>query len=477
MYNQRFRAFKSTGRDPLGPVIHRARKWIGTVIGYTVPFQEVWRECGVTPGSCIGVHGNATNLARKLHADTWSCSPGAVSYAVEALWENSHIAELVNKKNDQFYSYDPELFARRVRERVALTRHNKVSFVPKTAKTHRSIAVEPFLNTYLQKGVDSVLKRRLLRAGLNLYDQDPNARRARIGSFPETNDPYCTIDLSSASDTIATEVVRALLPEDWFIFLDALRSHRYNVGRAEGSYQKFTSMGNGFCFPLETLIFGSLVAAAHAELSTKADFLVYGDDIVCRKHVFPLVMQYLREFGFIPNERKTFSEGNFRESCGKDWHTGVNVRPIFLDGPLDSLEAIFGFHNAALRREVYVQDYFSSIREALREEVPRRCRFVSSLDPATVLRPDLPHDSWENPCYDGAFWVPQDAVMASSLSKYDRAQRRWKTPQLRLRPKRDDVMVEDRIDSSVYMMGALTGCTPRKPFTLRYQTQASVELV
>ena len=41
-------------------------------------------------------------------------------------------------------------------------------------------------------------------------------------------------------------------------------------------------------------------------------------------------MAALRYFGFTPNEKKTFCEGPFRESCGGDFFEGQPVRAYFL---------------------------------------------------------------------------------------------------------------------------------------------------
>lgn len=104
--------------------------------------------------------------------------------------------------------------------------NGRLMFVPKNAKTKRSIMVEPLLNSFLQKGYGQWLKSRLLRAGINLYDQTHNQRRAWEGS---RNNSLATVDLSSASDTISIELVRRLLPSDWFWALDRARTSRVDL--------------------------------------------------------------------------------------------------------------------------------------------------------------------------------------------------------------------------------------------------------
>ena len=48
---------------------------------------------------------------------------------------------------------------------------NLITTVPKNAKTDRTIAIEPGLNGFVQKGIGSCIRRRLRRFGINLNDQ------------------------------------------------------------------------------------------------------------------------------------------------------------------------------------------------------------------------------------------------------------------------------------------------------------------
>jgi hypothetical protein len=220
---------------------------------------------------------------------------------------------------------------------------NKVAFVPKTAVVHRTIAIEPLVNIYAQLGLGAVMRRKLLRAGMNLEDQSPNQRAALKGS---RDGSLATIDLSSASDTVARELVRLLLPEGWFNVLDMCRS---KVGLYEGQwlrYEKFSSMGNGYTFELETLIFLGLALAVCTELEISTDeVLVYGDDIVVPVAAFRLMSDVLEFCGFSLNKSKSFSEGVFRESCGKDYFDGHDVRPFFQKELPNEIQDLFRLAN------------------------------------------------------------------------------------------------------------------------------------
>jgi hypothetical protein len=224
---------------------------------------------------------------------------------------------------------------------------NRVTFVPKSATTERAIAIEPLVNIYAQLGLGAMIRRRLKAfAHIDLNEQWFNQELAREGSIRGF---LATADLSSASDTIAREVVRLLLPEQWYARLNACRS---KVGVLDGQpfvYEKFSSMGNGFTFELESLLFWALARSA-CIITGCADMVsVYGDDIVIPVEAFPALEELLDFFGFKLNRKKSFSSGVFRESCGKDWYDGSDVRPFLQKELPCELHQLFALANG-LRR-------------------------------------------------------------------------------------------------------------------------------
>jgi hypothetical protein len=223
-----------------------------------------------------------------------------------------------------------------------------LSFVEKSAKTHRPIVVEPVLNGFWQLGVGDFIRSRLLTyANLDLRDQQRNRDMAKRGSLDGS---LATIDLSSASDTIAFSVVFDLLPEPWVDLLSKLRTGRITYDGCQIELEKFSSMGNGFTFELETLIFWAL-ASACTKLSggDQNDVSVYGDDIIVPTQATEGLFAALSYCGFFVNYEKSFVDGPFRESCGADWLDGNDVRPIFKKDRL-SLQWLYTFHNWAMRR-------------------------------------------------------------------------------------------------------------------------------
>lgn len=458
--NQRFACYRKV-RSPHEQALDRARSWIRYVLG-DFNLSLVTDDCDFGAGASLGVHGNATNSARKLLAKSWSVSPGAYYYAMAALKKDWHILETLNGEPDTpFVSVDVGLFNQRFTEKARMVDYNNISFVPKTVKTHRAIAVEPILNGYLQKGVDVFLRKRLKRVGIDLSDQTKNQELSRQGSEHWTSpDAFCTIDLSSASDSLSTELCRYLLPPDWFDYLNSIRSHSYKLEGVVRPYHKFVSMGNGFCFPLESLIFASLCISVNEHAAAGQDFLVYGDDIVIRRGSFDPLLKLLKVCGFRVNAEKTFSQGPFRESCGADWFEGKDVRPIILDYELDSFQNIAKFCNIIKSKGIW-EDIFAPARDFLLALVPRKL---------LLCRPYRGNS-------DSAIEVPWDVFMASPFSRYSRKTMSWSWVELCASATPDKRVKRFARYNIALMRGALTGVSSPNPFTERYSSRTKVRRI
>lgn len=220
---------------------------------------------------------------------------------------------------------------------------SRLEFVPKNAKTDRAIAVEPVLNQMVQLGIGDIIAYRLrVKAGIDIRDQTPNQRMAREGSI---SGDLATLDLSSASDLISRELVFHLLPIDWALFLDSARSGRIEFEGMQISLEKFCSMGNGFTFPLETLLFWSIASSCTNSLGLPSESVrVYGDDIIVPSGAYAYTVRVLVACGFEVNTSKSYADGPFRESCGKDYYFGIDVRPVYIKSSWTGCD-LFRAHN------------------------------------------------------------------------------------------------------------------------------------
>jgi len=202
---------------------------------------------------------------------------------------------------------------------------NRFTTVPKNAKKDRGICIEPGLNVFGQLGIGETMRYLLRRElGVDLNSQEWNQFLAK-----KANEWHlATIDLSAASDMIPYKAVEMLLPPDWFHLLDLFRSPETRVSDCWHWNEKFSSMGNGYTFELETLIFSAIVFSVvppeEHELCG-----IYGDDIIVPQKYAAQVVEALELFGSRINGKKTYLAGRFFESCGTDWFDGKPVRPFY----------------------------------------------------------------------------------------------------------------------------------------------------
>jgi len=212
-----------------------------------------------------------------------------------------------------------------------LVRANRIEMVPKNYKTFRSIACEPEGNIPFQLAFDSFAKQRMRRVGIDLSDQCRNQDLAKRASIDNS---LATIDLSAASDSLAYNAVYGLLPHAFAKYLDDVRSKHGMIEGRELKYAKFSSMGNGATFALETLVFASCCYAVGSK-----EFSVYGDDIIIEKELSARLVTILRFLGFAVNSEKSHFDGPFRESCGANCWEGVDITPFYVR-ELDKRKAV-----------------------------------------------------------------------------------------------------------------------------------------
>lgn len=469
--------FRASSRVLSEDEITRMSGFISFVLGDAPTYEELRSELAFGPGAALGIHGQATSSFRKLLAEKWSVSSASVDFARVFAHEHPQILEVLTDPQD--YLVSEAAFYNAFSHQVDIVDHNTVQFVPKTTLTRRSIAIEPLLNNWMQTSIDVAMRRRLKSFGNDLTDQTRNQQMAWEGSFDQ-EDGFCTIDLSSASDSISIELVRKLLPPDWFYLLDRLRSKNFKYKGVIHRYEKFCSMGNGFCFPLQTLLFLAACSASNAG-QVRKDFRVYGDDIIVRKQVFPAVTDLLGRCGFKLNKKKTFSSGLFRESCGGDYWQGVDVRPAELRS-LESLPEIFTFHNL-LRRSDVCNTYTQSIQDYLFNLVPEDLRYVAPLPFVSTWEAgakayrsaDLPKS--RDTLYGAfAFETSDHRFLGSPHVKRDQDIQGWSWKEMTARPVHEntDYGQDPRRASAAVLYAALSGSSPDGYNYLRRKTRMDV---
>jgi hypothetical protein len=310
------------------PVGRSRESWNGQ--DFVLSLHEICKGLALGPGSSIGAPSE--DCYSKLALSDMSTSSSALyDLYVQAI---RHIPTWADCE-----------FNRSQRLGVRICRSSRLSFVPKTAEISRTICTEPLLNMMFQKGIASVLERRMRQVlGIDLADQQSkNQRFAWVGSV---NGDYGTIDLSSASDSMSLALVREFFPPSVVLWLERTRTKSTILpDGTELELHMISSMGNAFTFPLQTIFFSALVYGAYRALDIPikisrgrsfGNFAVNGDDIIVTKGSYDLVCEMLAFSGFKVNVDKSFNEGLFRESCGSDFYQGYNVRGVYIKSLRDA---------------------------------------------------------------------------------------------------------------------------------------------
>lgn len=309
----------------------KIRRTLGTFNG-----DEFIELCKFGPGVDLGIHD-----ATKTSAYHKYKTPGHATVGAAWVLENYFKDDL-----RLVYSHSSKLCV-----------DSHLFFVPKTWDEFRTACKEPRWNSFLQLGLGRCVEARLTRVGIDIKHQaDVNRKRASSCHV----DGNVTIDLKAASDSTALnfliEVLYDFARDDddgsnlWLDLILKLRTPSTRVpGLGSVRQEKVSSMGNGYTFPLETLLFFGLAwgVCQHLGLDTE-EITVFGDDIIVPRDAAQLLIELLSLCGYLPNYKKTFLRGEFFESCGHDYFRGRNVRPVFLKEGVTDVSRAYRLHNQVI---------------------------------------------------------------------------------------------------------------------------------
>jgi len=295
------------------------RTQISRILG-SFNLEDFAECCEWGPGATSSLKGKDSRVDKKILEPSISITPASLPYLCAYLkYDTGWFAARCGVMPEGPYSP--------LRNNFNVVSCSRLTTVEKTIRERRVIDIQPTGNLFLQKGVGELIRRRLKRDGINLDSQKTNQILAQLA----LRLGLATIDLSKASDTVSFEVVRQLLPADWFEVLDDLRTQATVL--PDGStwhLAKFSAMGNGYTFELESLIFHALcIVVKRYSGESHIPHGVYGDDIVISKTVVKCLFSCFRLLGFIPNAEKSWSTTLFRESCGKHFFNGRDVTPLY----------------------------------------------------------------------------------------------------------------------------------------------------
>jgi len=264
----------------------------------------------------------------------------------------------------------------------------RVVQVPKTLKTPRTISVEPSYTMLMQQSIAKPLmvwleSKEFGFQSIRFVDQSINRRLARAGSLDGS---LATIDLKDASDLVSNDLVQTIFRGPCPTFLGFIQSCRTTKARMPDKtivpLRKFASMGSALCFPIEAMVFFTIIMYALVKSSGRVpsrrllqalakDVAVYGDDIIVPSLMAPVVMETLEAFGLKVNHDKSFHTGLFRESCGGDYYNGVDITPVYVrqwddTGTLSSASQLVAY--TALSNTFYTKGLWH-VSQSIRDHV------------------------------------------------------------------------------------------------------------
>jgi len=286
----------------------------------------------------------------------------------------------------------------------------RVVTVPKTLKAPRVIAIEPTAMQYMQQAisrpiVEFIENDKVLTKLIGFRDQTPNQRMAREGS---RTGRLATLDLSEASDRVSNQHVRHLVSQYPHLLkgLDATRSRKADIpGFGVNRLAKYASMGSALCFPMEAIVFTTMIflgieKALNSPLGPRSvkrylgKVRVYGDDIIVPVECAVSVIETLESFGIKVNRNKSFWNGKFRESCGKEYYDDqdVSIVKVRREPPIsrvrvgsgnsgDNIDRVNSYVD--LRNQLYFAGYWRTC-----EKLDVRIREIIKYFP--VVAPTLP---------------------------------------------------------------------------------------
>ena len=220
----------------------------------------------------------------------------------------------------------------------------RVVFVPKTQTTPRVIAIEPSHVQYMQQSIKDICytaleTHALTRHSIRFTRQDVNQRLAYTASKDRR---LATLDLKDASDRVHLHLVQRIFKTSGLLeFLEDARSlHALLPNGTNIVLFKYASMGSALCFPVEAMVFYTLIQSAMHILDGRRpssrsirryseQIDIYGDDIIVPVDYADFVVKYLESYALKVNINKSFKASAFRESCGADFFNGVPVNPVY----------------------------------------------------------------------------------------------------------------------------------------------------
>lgn len=328
-----FRSFdyRSLSRDDRA-IFLGAQAWLKRVLKtYKLPTVASRFPSGESVVSTAGFVG----FSDKLGLDSqWTCNVGSLSYAADLAYNTASLKRVVRERFNSLYdskimragwgdTSNGRATFRRMFKAVVDIEPARITTVPKNSVDDRVISMEPTWAMVCQLQCASALRECLLKEGIDITHQAVlNGAACALRS-------QATIDFRNASNSNWLKPIEQMWPRHVVRDLKRFRSECFIVpGERGDDYEMFnmlSPMGNGFTFEVMTM---TILAIARQFDETA---FVFGDDLIVNQNVSAAVITFMGKLGWVVNHDKTFTEGNFRESCGSFWDVQASKRLVSFD--------------------------------------------------------------------------------------------------------------------------------------------------
>lgn len=300
------------------PVLRRARGLISSVLGDLDPRCII--PCHGNGSVATGEDEREKSKFSRIYASVERCYPFTEFFR----FSDSHTCDTQGELQELEAIDEPSA---------------RVALVPKDSRGPRIISMEPLEVQWLQQGLmhrlmPTIEKHPLTKGHVNFVNQEINRELAK--SHSQDGD-MVTLDMKDASDRVSLDAVKYLFGSTRI--LEGLLAARSTTTVLPSGQvvrlNKFAPMGSSVCFPVEALVFWSLLVSMlwtecgyRSRWDAARHIYVYGDDLVVPKEHWVKLKDRLEKHGLRVNADKCCIGSSFRESCGLDAFKGVDVSPL-----------------------------------------------------------------------------------------------------------------------------------------------------
>lgn len=308
-------------------VLQEARKIAKAILG-EYSEEEHMEACRFGKRACKGSSYARSYLDLKLSSNTLTGSMEHIEW-MESYLETDHLLRQILVRSDDPLGYPP----------YSSIDCLETTNVPKSFKALRKIMPNSLIGSFYTYGLGKVIEKRLREnSPINISkQQDRHGRWIRKYSMDRS---HVTVDLSAASDSPIYELLAWIIPRAWMKVLKRGRISHCQMNGKQMYLRSFMTMGIGFTFPVETLLFYALLKAIANLSGVRGRISAYGDDLIYPRKMHDIVKYVFPKLHIQINQEKSYVSSHFRESCGHDYYRGVDVRPFQPEGEASELKSL-----------------------------------------------------------------------------------------------------------------------------------------